>query len=234
MTAIEEAPMSRQENEQHVRGIFDAARPRLAKLAAQYVDDAESVAARAAQIFDGLIPGMAYVDDPKHIMAESVFVCSVNLAAYLALKDHGVDTHEFGAAMIERLKNASVPPPAAEQQQAGGLKALIDSAAASQKNAKPNEFVFEVLPKDDSDFDWGMNIKSCAICHQCAKHDAMELVPYMCATDDVVSDKAGQGLQRTGSIALGAHHCDFRFKQGGEPKRLVEQYPDQIHSKEKK
>ena len=73
-----------------------------------------------------------------------------------------------------------------------------------------------------------MNIKSCGICHQYAKYDAMDLVPYMCATDDVESDKSNLGLRRTGSIAVGAHLCDFRYKRGAEPQRLATQHPDKI------
>jgi hypothetical protein len=75
-----------------------------------------------------------------------------------------------------------------------------------------------------------VNITRCGICHAYAKHDAMEFTPYMCATDDLESDRLGQGLRRTGTIALGAHRCDFRYKAGGEPLRLAEQYPDQIRS----
>jgi len=73
-----------------------------------------------------------------------------------------------------------------------------------------------------------MNVKSCAICFAYKKYDAMELVPYMCASDDVESDRDGQGLRRGGTIALGADHCDFRYKRGGKPQRLSEQYPDRI------
>lgn len=56
----------------------------------------------------------------------------------------------------------------------------------------------------------------------------MDLVPYMCATDDVVSDRGGQGLRRTGTIAVGAHQCDFRYKRGGEPLHLAPQCPQRF------
>ena len=88
--------------------------------------------------------------------------------------------------------------------------------------------MFEAFLGDRTDFDWGMNIKSCAICHAFSKYDAMDLVPYMCASDDVESDRGGQGLRRTGTIAVGAHQCDFRYKRVGEPKHLAAQYPDRI------
>ncbi len=53
----------------------------------------------------------------------------------------------------------------------------------------------------------------------------------MCATDDSMSDAGNQGLRRTGTIALGADHCDFRFRHGDEPKRLAPQYPEKIQLK---
>ena len=106
---------------------------------------------------------------------------------------------------------------------------LVEDARESQRGAAANEFVFDVVD-GDSETDWGINILSCAVCHAFAKHDAMALVPYMCATDDKMSDAAGHGLRRTGTIALGADCCDFRFKSGGEPTRLAEQYPDAIRA----
>ena len=106
--------------------------------------------------------------------------------------------------------------------------AFVASAEASQRDAVPGEYVFEAFLGDRKDFDWAMNVKSCAICHAFSKYDATDLVPYFCAADDVISDQAHQGLRRTGTIALGAHQCDFRYKRGGEPRRLATQYPDRI------
>ena len=101
---------------------------------------------------------------------------------------------------------------------------------AAWDSAGQEEFVFEVLLGDDQTYDWGLNIRRCAVCHAYARHDAMDLVPYMCASDDVESDRGGQGLRRTGTIGLGAHQCDFRYKAGGDPLRLADQYPDRIRT----
>ena len=181
-----------------------------------------------------MIPEMAYVDQPDSPMATSVFVCCGSLALYLALKPHGVDAHQYGSALLKSMRKS---PPAALDSIDNDTPAperfaqFIASGEASQKQAKPGEFVFEALLGDRAEYDWGMNIKSCAICHAFSKYDAMDLVPYMCATDDLMSDFGDQGLRRTGTIALGAHQCDFRYKSKGEPLRLVEQYPDRIHDK---
>ncbi len=225
--------MSRNENEQFVRDQFDQARPLLTRLVKNFVDDAEVVVEEAATIFDGMIPDMAYVDDHEKPMAAAVFICSGMLAAYLALKKRGVGPHDFGSAMLHVM--ADMPQAEAPGEPASDsvsseerFAQLVAGAEASQTEAAPGEFVYEGLPGNGEDFDWGMNITSCAICHAFSKYDAMDLVPYMCAWDDVMSDQGNLGLRRTGTIALGAHQCDFCYKQGGEPLRLVEQYPQRI------
>ena len=56
----------------------------------------------------------------------------------------------------------------------------------------------------------------------------MDLVPYMCATDDLMSDLNDQGLSRTGTIALGRTHCDFHYQPGRPTEHLSNLYPDRI------
>lgn len=208
---------------------FEDATGRLRKLAARLTDDPDATVEDAGALFDSLLPEMGYLDRPDHPMASSVFTCSANLALYLALAPRGVDVHAFGRAMLEGL--AAAPMPAEEPADDAAMEQLFDafavSAEESQNEARPGEFVYEMF-RDGAERTWGMNVKSCAICAQYARHDAMDLVPYMCATDDVVSDKGNQGLRRTGTIALGAHQCDFRFQPGGEPLRVAAQYPDRI------
>jgi hypothetical protein len=183
--------------------------------------NADSAIAGGRERFSAMRSELPYVDRPDHTMASSVFACAVMLSVFEELRDQGVDAHVFGSAILDLPAVA----PGEEDEEARGMAAA--DAEASQSHAAPNEFVFELLGADDSS-DRGMNIRSCAICHLFAKHDAMELVPYMCAFDDVTSDAGDQGLRRTGTIALGASHCDFRFKQGAEPLRLSAQYPEQI------
>ena len=43
-----------------------------------------------------------------------------------------------------------------------------------------------------------------------------------------MSDRGHQGLRRTGTIAVGAHQCDFRYQRTGEPGHLADKYPDRI------
>ncbi|NJN51223.1 MAG: hypothetical protein HC809_05030 [Gammaproteobacteria bacterium] len=91
-----------------VRQVFEMAKPRLSKLAARLVDDPEAAVGAAEAQFERMIPDMAYVDRPDHILAGALFTTSVNLAMFLALKDHGVGTHAFGSALLQGLQRA--PP----------------------------------------------------------------------------------------------------------------------------
>lgn len=223
--------MNRQTSEQFVKQtFFDQARMRLTRLAGNFVGDPQTVVDEASAIFDAMLPDMAYVDKPEHPLAPALFICNVNLSLWLALKRRGTGVHAFGRALLNGLARAPIPPlpDESEETMQARLTQFIQAAETSQTAAQPGEDVFEVLDATNADFDWGYNVRSCALCQSAAKHDAMEVVPYMCAVDDVMSDKNNQGLRRTGSLATGATHCDFRYKRGGQPLRLAEQYPELI------
>lgn len=224
--------MTKKENELFVRNMFEQAKPRLAKLVGR-VTDAEpaSIIEEAETIFNGMVPDLAYIDTPRNPMAPSLFFCCIDLALYLALKSKGVGVHEYGTAMLNALAQSAIHPrPLADTEESrAGFTQMVN---ATQVDPAPGEFVLENVPGKEASFDSVYDITSCAVCHEFAKHDAMDLVPYMCATDDVMSDKGKQGLQRTGSVALGADRCDFRYKMHGEPKCLAEQYPHLIHVSE--
>lgn len=221
--------MGRNESEQIVRARFDQSKRFLARLADDFVDDTEAVVAEAATICSGMIPDMAYVDDHENPMASALFHCSGILAVYLALQKRGVDVHDFGNTALRVTVDLAQPEAPGEPvsdavSSEERFAQRVADAEASQTDPAPGEFVYEVLPGGE-DSDWRMNVTSCAICHAFSQYDAMDLVPYMCASDDV---QPNLGLRRAGTIALGADLCDFRYKQGGEPLRLVEQYPQQM------
>ena len=217
--------MATKDDQQFVRDFFQRLCGAYREAVSRLVDDADRVFEEATAIHEEMIPDMAYVGNRGHTMASAVFACSGNLALYQALRTRGVDAHQWGRAVLNSIQpGADAERPTPRQF----FQRMQQDAEASLADAAPNEFVFELLPRNDAEPGWGMNVKSCAICHLFAKYDAMDLVPYMCASDDAESDRGNLGLRRTGSIALGAHQCDFRYKRGGEPMRLVDRYPDQI------
>lgn len=211
------------------RTYFEPATLRLTRLAGRFVSETFTVVEEASVIFDDMLPNMAYVEKPEHPLAPALFTCNVNIALYLALKKRGVEVHAFGNALLNGLMRAPIPmPQESAQEKQERLDKFVSAASASQTEAQTGEDIFEVVEATVGEFDWGFNITSCSICQAAAQHQASELVPYLCAVDDVMSDKGGWGLRRTGSLALGAHRCDFRYQNGGEPQRLAEQFPQQI------
>ena len=206
------------EQRDRVLAFYDGVSGWMAPGVKSLADQPDAVIASARGIFEGMLDELPYVERPEHVMANSIFASAALLAVFEVLHEQGVDAHAWGRA-IHSLPVVSIGGP----DDAAGARA---DAEASQSGA-PNEFVFEMVEPDERT-DRGMNITACAICHLFGKRDAMELVPYMCAFDDAVSDANGQGLRRTGTIALGASHCDFRFKRGGEPLRVASQYPEKI------
>ena len=183
-------------------------------------NEVDAVLAQARERFEDMLDELPYVDRPGHAMYGSMFACAAMLAVYEVLRERSIDAHTWGRAVH------TLPPAVGEPDEAGRERARLDGEA-SQRAAAANEFVFEIV-EGDGDSERSMNITACAICHLFGEHGAMDLVPYMCAYDDVVSDAGNQGLRRTGTIALGASRCDFRFRDGGDPLRLAEAYPDRI------
>ncbi len=232
---------TRKEREEYVKNIFESRRKYNARLVAALLNDVadvDSVMDEAATLFNEMIHDMAYVDEPHKPMALSLFACNILLAIYLPLRSRGIDAHQFGRKVVEGMKQIPDKLPDQASNDTNSIPPdfprFIQCGEESRKHPKEGEFVFEAFLGDhngnssDKDFDWGMNITSCAICHSFSRHDAMELVPYMCATDDVMSDKAGQGLRRTGSIAVGASKCDFIYNSRGEASHIARLYPDKI------
>jgi hypothetical protein len=183
-------------------------------------DDPDATLAAARDRFDAMVDDLPYVDRPEHTMAFSMFGCAALLAVWEVLREGGVDVHAWGRALC------ALPPMVGEPSEERRERERRD-ATASQEEPAPNEFVFEVVDADGNG-DRGMDITSCAICHLFGRRGAMELVPYMCAYDDVASAVAGSGLRRSGTIALGATRCDFRFRKGGEAQPLANRYPERI------
>lgn len=87
-------------------------------------------------------------------------------------------------------------------------------ARTSQKSPYPADFEYEVIDGEGQAFDWGINYRRCGIVHYFRAQCADELSPHMCWLDNVMYPAIGIGLVRTGTLAQGCSHCDFRFRSG--------------------
>ncbi len=67
---------------------------------------------------------------------------------------------------------------------------------------------------------FGIDVTQCAVCSLYARHGQEEVLPYVCALDDTMSEVMDLGLERSGTRAMGASCCDFRYQPGGPGKTL--------------
>lgn len=83
------------------------------------------------------------------------------------------------------------------------------------RKAHNDGFVAKIITDktESSDFDLGFDILECGICKLFKKHHYEQFSSILCEVDEVTSAFAGLKLTRTGTIALGAKKCDFRFKK---------------------
>ncbi|MEP7143219.1 MAG: L-2-amino-thiazoline-4-carboxylic acid hydrolase [Ferruginibacter sp.] len=76
-------------------------------------------------------------------------------------------------------------------------------------------FVAKIITDKNETFGlgYGIDILECGICKLFKKHNYEKYSSILCEVDELTSSLAGLKLVRTGTIALGAKKCDFRFKK---------------------
>jgi len=79
----------------------------------------------------------------------------------------------------------------------------------------PDGFVANIITNKDQTFGlgYGVDILECGICKLFKKHHYEKYTSILCEVDVLTSNMAGLKLIRTGTIALGAKKCDFRYKK---------------------
>jgi hypothetical protein len=96
------------------------------------------------------------------------------------------------------------------------LKALHKRVS---QRSHPDGFVANIITEKNETygFGYGIDIVECGICKLFQKHHYKQYASILCEVDAVTSSLAGLQLIRTGTIALGASKCDFRFKKLDRP-----------------
>jgi hypothetical protein len=82
-------------------------------------------------------------------------------------------------------------------------------------NENKQGFVATIITgkKETFGFGFGIDILECGICKLFKQHNFYKYASILCEVDEVTSGLAGLQLIRTGTIANGAHKCDFRYKK---------------------
>lgn len=83
------------------------------------------------------------------------------------------------------------------------------------RNENPDGFIANIITDKNQTygFGYGADIIECGICKLFSKHGYERYASILCEVDKVTSSLAGLELIRSGTIALGATKCDFRFRR---------------------
>lgn len=179
--------------------------------------------AEAEAEFTGLIPHIPYIGGAANGYTDTLIQMTTLLALYRVLTRRGRPVAEIGTlvhAIGERTVNRM---PQVVRRLIGRFYMsrywrgrAAQRAAVSQTHQYPGDFVTEVVAAPPgASYDWGINYHECGVVKFFAAQDADAFTPYMCVMDYLLFPAMGIGLQRTGTLAHGCPHCDFRFKQGG-------------------
>ncbi|MCC6818867.1 MAG: L-2-amino-thiazoline-4-carboxylic acid hydrolase [Bacteroidia bacterium] len=89
----------------------------------------------------------------------------------------------------------------------------VDSKVA-KKNHKDG-FLGHLIhrKKNNNEFVFGFDIIDCGICKLYSKFNYDKFSSILCEVDFITSELVGFKLSRNGTIANGAHKCDFRFEK---------------------
>lgn len=112
------------------------------------------------------------------------------------------------AAMMKRLPAWIIP---------SSLGTLFLEKFKERVNKNPNAdgFIATIITEKNETFGlgYGVDILECGICKLFHKHNFQKYSSILCEVDAVTADLAGLEMIRTGTIALGAKKCDFRWKR---------------------
>lgn len=111
-------------------------------------------------------------------------------------------------AMMKKLPAAIIPSPI-------GALFLKKFKEKVSKNPNADGFIATLITDKDEThgLGYGIDITQCGICKLFSKHNYQKYASILCEVDAVTADLAGLTMIRTGTIALGAKKCDFRWKK---------------------
>jgi hypothetical protein len=186
------------------------------------------------QEYETLIPRIPFIGNS--FLALSFYTPVTRyLAVYRALQKQGRTVEEAGR-LIYRMgteEALAIPPLGRRIMEtlwfSRWFRRLAKKRAIkSQQRIYPANFVMNYVEGDGKEFDYGVDYLECANCKFLQAENAFEIAPYVCATDNPISELMGWGLYRTTTIADGSTTCEFRFKKSGMTKVVIPQSLRQI------
>jgi len=106
-----------------------------------------------------------------------------------------------------------IPPKLMNTWLAAALLPVLNKKVS--KNNNKEGFIANIITDKEKTYGlgYGIDIIECGICKLFKKHNYEQYASILCEVDKITSELAGLQLIRTGTIAMGAKKCDFRFKR---------------------
>ncbi len=175
----------------------------------------------ARQEYETLIPRIPYIGD-NYLLLSFFFPSTRYLAVYRALRRQGRTLEDAGRVvfMIGGEEARAMPYVVRRIMEYLWFSPLFrrllkKRGIRTQQRRYTGDFVMTYVEGGGREFDYGVDYTECANCKFLRAENALELAPYVCATDKPISELMGWGLTRTMTLAEGFPKCDFRFKKGG-------------------
>jgi len=187
--------------------------------------DPEPLKHEIMEEFEIVLHQMPYVGGAESRMTDFFMRLIGFMAIGRVMRRHGVALQTINEIGAEGLKAQLLAEPEADRMAAGrqfmsaeNRAALRQHAAQSQKEAYPDDFVYEVVePGPGDNFEFGINYRACGFCKFAAKHGDQDILPNICAVDSAAYAVRGIHLDRTQTLASGATYCNFRFSTKTDP-----------------
>lgn len=138
---------------------------------------------------------------------------AIGLGWYRAFKARGVPLDEAGkdiygifAILMPTMSRYMEPDVSREE-----IRDTKEFCNRTARREYPDNFVADFVEGDDT-FEYGMDIRECAVIKVFERYGARELVPFICLLDRLTFSARGVGLLRTTTLAGGGTCCDFRIR----------------------
>lgn len=191
----------------------------------EYPQQATQLIADIETSFKRIQPDVRFAKTSKNPVDRRMEIAAFFLATIEVLDKSGEPMERIRAVLLG-IANEYVRPKNAVHRMLKKLPVqLIDSwfgrfLIHQMKNkvsqrAHPDGFSVRVLTDktETLSFGYGIDILECGICKLYTKHGLQKYTHLLCEIDHITTSLAGLTMHRSGTIALGASKCDFRYER---------------------
>jgi 8-oxo-dGTP pyrophosphatase MutT (NUDIX family) len=205
---------------QLLQDFHDAAQRWRPVIASEFGDEFADVVLREAHDqFQELISEIPYIGGDENHLTASLVHSARCLALYKAMKARGRTAQDTGKVLYDAVMSRLGRPPAEipiDQQLSAEqlMRRRQERAQRLQERRYAEDWVYEFIPGDGEEFDYGYDFVECATQKLYQAQGGDEFLPFYCFLDFPESRVAGLGLSRTMTLAEGHPKCNHRFKRG--------------------